>query len=203
MNDKHELHRLLVKYSSALYEEDRKALEHEIWKKFGQKKAVLVIDMSGFSRITKQYGTVHYLAMIQEMQTQAIELINSSNGVVVKMEADNVFAVFDETIDAISVSIALNTQLKAANISKPDEHDIKISIGIDYGEILLLDNNDFFGTPVNIASKLGEDLAGEHEILISQQAASCISQITDFELIEIEHSISGIIVESFQVIYKS
>ncbi|MDH3276390.1 MAG: hypothetical protein OEM99_17815, partial [Gammaproteobacteria bacterium] len=45
-----------------------------------------------------------------------------------------------------------------------------LSVGIDYGRILLIGDTDFFGDPVNTASKLGEDLAIHAETLVTKRA---------------------------------
>jgi len=40
-----------------------------------------------------------------------------------------------------------------------DPFDIRISIGIDFGDVLLIGGPDYFGDSVNRACKLGEDVA--------------------------------------------
>ena len=42
---------------------------------FGEMHAVLVMDMSGFSRLTIQYGIMHFLAMIQRMNAIVVPAI--------------------------------------------------------------------------------------------------------------------------------
>ena len=83
-------------------------------------------------------------------------------------EADNCFAMFPTVDDAIACAFALNAAFDAANDATPDELDIRVAIGIDHGSILLVDGNDFFGHPVNRASKLGEDLARPGEVLVAE-----------------------------------
>ena len=41
----------------------------EIWRRFGRTRAVLVLDMCGFSRLTMRYGITHFLAMIRRLRT--------------------------------------------------------------------------------------------------------------------------------------
>ena len=45
-----------------------------------------------------------------------------------------------------------------------------LSVGIDYGEVLLIGESDYYGDPVNTASKLGEDLAVRGETLVTERA---------------------------------
>ena len=42
--------------------------------------------------------------------------------------------------------------------------------GIDHGDLLLVGTEDFYGDPVNTASKLGEDLAIRGETLVTDRA---------------------------------
>ncbi|HSQ21131.1 MAG TPA: adenylate/guanylate cyclase domain-containing protein, partial [Blastocatellia bacterium] len=56
----------------------------------------------------------------------------------------------------------------------PPNRDIVGSIGIGYGATLVIDEEDIFGAEVNIACKLGEDVAGKSEILLTQSAYAAL-----------------------------
>ena len=56
-----------------------------------------------------------------------------------------------------------------------------LSVGIDYGRLLLVGDSDYFGDPVNTSSKLGEDLAVRSEVLITERAI----ERSDFEVPEL------------------
>jgi class 3 adenylate cyclase len=58
---------------------------------------------------------------------------------------------------------------KANSLFGADEQ-VYLSVGIDYGRVLLIGDIDFFGDPVNTASKLGEDLAVKAETLVTERA---------------------------------
>jgi class 3 adenylate cyclase len=88
----------------------------------------------------------------------------------VKFEADNCFAMFEDVPSAVEAAIALNTAFTAINQFTDDEFDIRVSIGIDFGEVLLIGGPDYFGDTVNRASKLGEDVAGPGDILLAEAA---------------------------------
>ena len=121
---------------------------------------------------------------------------------VVKFEADNCFAVFDEPKHAVQAAIALNLAFDAANILTPDELDIKISCGIDFGDILLIDGDDMFGQPVNLASKLGEDIAETGQILITKNAMSMVPKELDIKSTPVKHAISKVEIEGFEINYR-
>ena len=42
--------------------------------------AILVLDMCGFSRLTVQYGIIHYLAMIHQMEEAARPAVSGNAG---------------------------------------------------------------------------------------------------------------------------
>ena len=59
---------------------------------------------------------------------------------------------------------------EAVNSILPEDRGIHGSIGIGYGDLLVIGDEDLFGTEMNLASKLGEDLACAGEILLSPAA---------------------------------
>ncbi|WP_416900064.1 MAG: adenylate/guanylate cyclase domain-containing protein [Minwuia sp.] len=159
-------HRLLDEYWPESDGETRHRIEDEIWRRFGIEAAVLVLDMSGFSRLTQQYGAVHYLSMVRRMNISMEDVIARNQGQLVKFEADNSFAIFPTVNDALRCAIAANMQFQGMNLLTVERFDIRVCIGIAYGKILLVDGRDFFGEAVNTASRLGEDLADPGEILV-------------------------------------
>jgi class 3 adenylate cyclase len=145
-------------------------LDARVWEDFGETLAVLVMDMSGFSRQTIRHGIIHFLSKIHRMHSIAIPAIESRDGVVFKLEADDIYAVFAEVGQAIDAALDIRKGLDAANTTLPDELDMHGEFGIGYGEILVIENYDIYGSEVNLASKLGEDLAERDEILVTESA---------------------------------
>ncbi len=145
-------------------------IDAEIWRRFGRTRAVLVLDMCGFSRLTMRYGITHFLAMIRRLGVLVRPVIAASGGQVVKTEADNVFATFDDVPAALGAARAIQACLSAANAFLPADWDLHASIGIGYGPLLMVGDDDLFGAEMNLASKLGEDVAGRGEILLSAGA---------------------------------
>ena len=177
----------------------RKEMEKIIWDEYGSKHAVLVLDMSGFSLLAQKYGVVHYLSMVNRMHITSKPIINSHGGSVIKFEADNCFAVFPDSTSAIQASIDLNHAFDSENILTPDELDIKISIGNAYGEILIVDESDFFGNAVNRASKLGEDIAEHGEILVTKKAMDAVPEETGITGTMLNLTISGIELDVYKI----
>lgn len=139
---------------------------------FGQEKAVMILDMSGFARTTQRHGILSFLLMIHQMQLAARPCIESQGGLVVKTEADNIFCLFDTVASAVRAAQEINDNLNSANKLLPEDSRLYVSIGIGYGCILNIENRDIFGDEVNLSSKLGEDVAGDGQILLTNSAAA-------------------------------
>lgn len=137
---------------------------------FGETLAVFVMDMSGFSRQTIRHGITYFLAQIHRMHSIAAPVVESHGGEVIKFEADNVFAVFPEVEQAVEAAIDLDRSLELANTMLPEEYDMHGEFGIGHGEMLVVENEDIYGCEVNLASKLGEDIAQRGEILLTELA---------------------------------
>ena len=161
---------LLLNFSQAEDPEIRSKIEKTLWETFGEEQAVFVLDMSGFSRLTRKFGIIHYLSMVRRMQLTTGPIVQSYDGYMVKYDADNCFALFPAPLNAVNAAIAMQHAFDATNILTPDDLDIRIACGIDYGKILVVGSEDCFGDAVNRASKLGEDVAEAGDILVTKEA---------------------------------
>ncbi len=187
-----EFEMILLEYVNASASEERSKIDKALWQMFGHKKVVFVMDMSGFSLLTQKFGVVHYLSMVKRMQMTTQPIIEAHGGQVVKFEADNCFAVFDEVQHSIQAGLALNAAFGAINTHTDENFDIRVSIGIDYGDVLLIGGPDYFGDAVNRACKLGEDVAGPGEIYINKIAFDLMPVEAGFHGEVQQLSISGI-----------
>ena len=146
-------------------------IDRAIWAEFGETHAVWVLDMCGFSRLTMRYGITHFLSMIHRLHGIVRPLIARHAGRVVKTEADNVFAVFGRVEAALAAARDVQEHLATANAFLPEDWDLHASIGIGWGELLMIaDDDDFYGNELNLASKLGEDIAEAGETLLTEAA---------------------------------
>jgi class 3 adenylate cyclase len=68
---------------------DEAELSRELEEQFAETRAVLVLDMSGFSRTTQLRGIVAFLLMIHRMRQIVTPVIEAHGGLVIKAEADN------------------------------------------------------------------------------------------------------------------
>ena len=152
-----------------------------IWERFGTNGTVLISDMASFSSTSRKLGVCHFLKLIHRARQLVGPVVERNNGTLIKCDADNCYAFFKEPDDAISASFDISAALYELNDSFGMAEQIFLSMGIDYGRVLLIDDIDFYGDPVNTASKLGEDLAVRAETLITERAL----ERADFEVPEL------------------
>jgi len=192
---------LLIKYAVEKNADARRSIEAKLWEDFGVVKTVFVLDLSGFSLLTHKYGIVHYLSMVRRMQLIAQPIIENAGGRVVKFEADNCFAIFDEPLSAVQTAVALNRAFDEINVYTAEQFDIRVAIGIDHGDVLLIGGPDYFGETVNTASKLGEDQARPGEILITERALTQIPAEAGFQMERVTLEVSGVTIPAVSIRY--
>lgn len=146
------------------------AIDAQIRALFEAERAILVLDMCGFSRLTIRHGIIHYLSMIRRMQRTVVPLVRDGGGTLVKTEADNLFATFTTVPRALSTALAIHAALARVNAVLPEDWDVHVGIGIGFGLLLLVGEDDVFGSEMNLASKLGEDLAKAGDVLLTEAA---------------------------------
>ena len=118
---------LLLNFSQAEVTDERHRIENTLWAEYGAEYAVFILDMSGFSMLTRKYGIVHYLSMVRRMQLTTKPIVKSYGGSMIKYEADNCFAVFPDPLAAVNAAIAMQHAFRAANLLTSDDLDIHIS----------------------------------------------------------------------------
>ena len=110
-----------------------------------------------------------FLSLFRKCQKICLPIIEQHNGELVKDEADDLFALFASPKDAIAAGHEMQQAIRAANRIAAETDQIGLAIGIGYGSLLRF-SDDAFGDAVNIAFKLGEDLASAGEIRIGSSA---------------------------------
>jgi len=147
--------------------EEAARIDSEIEKKFAQPLAVMITDMSGFTDRTKAHGIIPFLTTIRELQRLAKPVLEKNGATLVKTDADDLFVVHASAAPLYKAAQELIAAVKKHDAEDTD--DIGLGIGLDLGKVLKMGDEDIFGSPVNVASKLGEDTAKAGEILVSAE----------------------------------
>ncbi len=172
--------------------ESRAEAEARLRADYEAELAILVLDLSGFSIRVRRGGIIPHLRRIRRMQSLAIPVVIDAGGTIVKCEADNLLAVFPDPGRAVEAALGIHDAL-AANPGGPGPDDaLSAGIGIDYGRFLHIPGQDAFGDPVNVAHKLGEDLARAGETLVTDEARRRLGDRPDLLAEPLAFSISGL-----------
>lgn len=191
-----ELRELLKRYNEQPHERERVA--EQISGGFVERRAVLVLDTCGFSRTVRRRGIVHFLALLERLERVVAPNVEEVGGRVLRREADNVFAIFDDPVPAVEAARMIIDDVAAANEALPAEEEVQVSVGIGYGDLIVVGEDDVWGDEMNLASKLGEDLAGPDEILLTPAAHAALGDAAG-DLDEVRYSISGLDVAAYRV----
>lgn len=142
-----------------------------------RRRAIVFTDMADFTVRTAKDGILHFL-MIFERAVLALEpVVRRSGGEVVKVEGDSLLLRYDDATSACRGVAAVQEALMRLNRGRPENEQLHFSYGIGFGDVLDLDG-DMFGLEVNLASKLGEDLARPGEALVTPSAAAALDRAT-------------------------
>lgn len=154
--------------------ENAAALDQRIAESLETTAAVMVCDSSGFTRTMRSKGILHFLSLLMQSYELSIPIVQRYGGALIKNEADNLIARFDAAESAVECAIAIQeAHFKRNLLLEHDDEHFHVCIGIEYGKFLKLED-DIFGDAVNIAYKLGEDIAGRGEILVTETVVSMI-----------------------------
>jgi class 3 adenylate cyclase len=146
---------------------DRATVDKRIWDLFGETWAVMFTDLAGFSRRVAEFGIIHFLQTIYESERILIPVIEGLDGILMKTEGDSFLVIFRNVSKSIQCAIAMQRELETYNRGKDAAEQVLLCVGLGYGEVLRIGDDDVYGEEVNAASKLGEDLAQAGEILVT------------------------------------
>lgn len=126
----------------------------------------LFSDLAGSTALYEKIGDSPAFGVVREHFALLAQSIEKHDGAIVKTMGDAVMAVFVKPSDALKA--ALEIQERAEEPSRGDRQ-VKIRIGLHAGPCIAVNGNDsidYFGTSVNVASRI-EGVCGGGEIIFS------------------------------------
>ena len=138
-------------------------------------------DLAGFSSGVASFGIIHFLQIIQESQRLLIPCIDSFDGILLKMDGDSMMVIFRNITKAIECAFAMQAVCATYNADRDETEQIRLCVGLGFGEMLRIGDRDAYGSEVNAAAKLGEDIAKAHEILVTDSVRDAVKEHYRFE----------------------
>ncbi|MFT4631830.1 MAG: adenylate cyclase [Candidatus Pseudothioglobus sp.] len=185
----------LFAYLGNLIDHSKDPLDHEaeIWARYGRTVTILVLDSSGFSRVSETHGILHFLSRLVLMRRVVEGVMGANKTLRIDFEADNVMAVFNHPDDAIKAAFECHQMIASEGIMLTADEPFKVCIGIGHGSMLYSETLEgYFGKEMNFASKLGEDTANGGETLLTQSAYALASAEHQSKFLADQTRVSGV-----------
>lgn len=181
---------------------DRESIDQRIWDLFGEEWCIMATDLAGFSRNVAEFGIIHFLQTIYESERILIPVIEKHDGILLKVEGDSFFVIFRNVQKAIRASIEMQQTTVRYNAARVPQEHVLLCIGLGFGRVLRIGDADVFGAEVNAASKLGEDIAKSHEILVTKAVRDAAESLVGISFEAIEECPPGA-EAAFRIIYTA
>jgi len=154
--------------------------ENEFWDKYKYRRAVLSLDMTGFTHATLRDGELQSLLRILDAQKVCAPVLQEFSAELVRFFADDIVALFEDPEVALDASFEIHRRIQLFNQSEfASDCATECCIGIGYGEVLAIGPNLSQGSEMVQASKLGEDIARANEVLLTLSAYDALSHRGD------------------------
>ena len=163
---------------------DREAIDRRIWDLFGEEWCVMATDLAGFSRGVAEFGIIHFLQTIYEAERMLIPVVESHDGILLKVEGDSFIVIFRNVQKALYAAIEMQRTTRRYNAGHPAVEHVLLGVGLGFGNVLRIGDADVFGNEVNSACILGESYAKPYEVLVTQAVRERAGEETAFEPIE-------------------
>jgi len=181
--------------------EGNDAIEREILERYQDDCAVLVLDSSSFTKLTQKHGIIHYMALVTALRDLGAPVFRTHQAIGHWAVGDNLFALFHTVKFALECALELQAVVEKANEARKPPERLPVCIGVGAGRMLRIGREDIYGDQMNLACKLGEDIAGPGEILLTEDAFHEAKElIPDFEAERRSTHVSGVEIPFFAVL---
>lgn len=129
-------------------------------------RTFLIADVRGYTRFTEEYGDEVAARLTAKFADVVEDGVKGRGGSVIEIRGDEALAVFSSARQAIRAAVDLQAQFDEET-EADSELPLRVGIGIDSGEAVLLEDGSYRGAALNIAARLcGRAHGGE--VLVSE-----------------------------------
>ena len=141
-----------------------------------RRRAVVYTDTANFTTRTFEHGILHFLMLFERFVPEVERGLKKDRGRLVKVDGDSLLLEYQRPLDACRGVAAMEALLRRRNRGLPERDQLWFSYGVGWGDVLDL-GDDIFGLEVNLASKLGEDIARPGEVLLTPAAVQALTAV--------------------------
>jgi class 3 adenylate cyclase len=136
-----------------------------------QGMTILFSDLVGSTAMYNRWGDAASYALVREQFAFLQRIIREYDGAIVKTIGDAIMAAFADPAQGVGAALAIQKEITTFNTGHPEEPPLVIKLGLHQGPCLAVNLNDrldYFGTAVNLASRLqGQSQGGD--VVISEK----------------------------------
>lgn len=134
--------------------------------------AVLFADICGSTQLFEKYGDLQAQQIEHRVLDTLAAKTSAQSGIVIKTIGDEIMSRFPTPDQAVQAACAMHRTLK----ENPDlaRLNIAVRIGLHYGPVLEVENNDVVGDAVNIAARMAS-LAKADQIITTRETVGSLS----------------------------
>ena len=148
--------------------------------KYSYQRAILSLDMTGFTSSAIKIGEIESLLRIVDAQRVCIPVLHDFRADLVRCFADDVVALFEDPNQALDAAIEIHRRIDLFNGSElASDYPTLCCVGIGFGDVYAIGPNLAQGDEMNRASKLGEDIARANEILVTERSYDALKTRPD------------------------
>ncbi len=157
-----------------------KLSSEEFHLKYQRQRAILSLDMTGFTLSAINIGELQSLLRILDAQRVCIPVLKDFGADLIRCFADDIVAIFDDPNKAVDAAFEIHRRVELfANSELSSDHPTQCSIGIGFGQIFEIGPNLAQGDEMNRASKLGEEISRASETLLTERAYDAMKKRSD------------------------
>ncbi|MDH4108665.1 MAG: adenylate/guanylate cyclase domain-containing protein [Gammaproteobacteria bacterium] len=157
--------------------------EAQFDRRYRRTRAILVLDMTGFTATAMNTGELASLLRIFDAQKVCLPVLTRAGASFVRCFADNLVALFDRPDPAADAALEIQRRIALFNATPLASADpARCCIGIGFGPVYAIGPNLAQGDEMNRASKLGEDIARGGEVLLTEKAAAALRARSDLRI---------------------
>ena len=167
-------------YDDLLAVEGSRMSDDEFDDKYLATKAILVLDVTGFTVTAIHGGAITSFLRILDAHKICFPVLREYGATFIRAFADDVTALFEDCNSALEASLEIHRRVGNYNRSS-GKHQTppECCIGIGYGAVHEIGPNHAMGDEMNRASVLGEDIARGGETLVTENVRRALSNPRD------------------------
>jgi len=169
-------------YQDFLKLQRRVMTEAEFDDKYLRQRAILSMDMTGFTSSAISLGELQSFLRIVDAQKVAIPVLQEFGAELIRCFADDIVALFLEPGSAVDAAFEIHRRIQQFNASPLASKSPPLCCaGIGFGQVFAIGPNLAQGDEMNRASKLGEDIARGNETLLTELAQAAMADRDDID----------------------